>query len=198
MFSSDRPRSRAHADAAPAVAAWAPDDLLGGDAFVPAVPDASAAAGAMELFPDFAADFEGSVVQPLLAGDDGKKVGGDPVQLARFRAVLEKDRPGKDVAERLHLGRLVVGALDRRRKQDGNRLLASLASMASELRTSPPSLETELLRASFLVGRRDADAFRKAAEAAEVDGVRLLVRVTGPTPPWSFVGSEPANVGGRR
>lgn len=42
-----------------------------------------------------------AVVQPLLAGDDGKKVAGDPVQLARFRAVLEKDRPGKDVAERL-------------------------------------------------------------------------------------------------
>ena len=42
-----------------------------------------------------------ATVQPLLAGDDGKKVAGDPVQLARFRAVYEKDRPGKDVAERL-------------------------------------------------------------------------------------------------
>ena len=42
-----------------------------------------------------------ATVQPLLAGDDGKKVAGDPVQLARFRAVYEKDRPGKDVAERM-------------------------------------------------------------------------------------------------
>ena len=42
-----------------------------------------------------------ATVQPLLAGDDGKKVAGDPVQLARFRAVYEKDRPGKDVAERI-------------------------------------------------------------------------------------------------
>ena len=42
-----------------------------------------------------------ATVQPLLAGDDGKKVAGDPVQLARFRAVHEKDRPGKDVAERM-------------------------------------------------------------------------------------------------
>ena len=40
-------------------------------------------------------------MQPLMAGDDGKKVAGDPVQLARFRAVYEKDRPGKDVAERM-------------------------------------------------------------------------------------------------
>lgn len=42
-----------------------------------------------------------ATVQSLLAGDDGKKVAGDPVQLARFRAVYEKDRPGKDVAERM-------------------------------------------------------------------------------------------------
>ena len=42
-----------------------------------------------------------ATVQPLLSGDDGKKVAGDPVQLARFRAVYEKDRPGKDVAERM-------------------------------------------------------------------------------------------------
>ncbi len=42
-----------------------------------------------------------ATVQPLLAGDDGKKVAGDPIQLARFRAVYEKDRPGKDVAERM-------------------------------------------------------------------------------------------------
>jgi hypothetical protein len=42
-----------------------------------------------------------AVVQSLLGGDDGKKVAGDPVQLARFRAVLEKDRPGRDLVERL-------------------------------------------------------------------------------------------------
>lgn len=42
-----------------------------------------------------------AAVQPLLANDDGKRVAGDPVQLTRFRAVLEKDRPGKDLAERL-------------------------------------------------------------------------------------------------
>ncbi len=42
-----------------------------------------------------------ATVQPLLAGDDGKKVAGDPIQIARFRAVYEKDRAGKDVAERL-------------------------------------------------------------------------------------------------
>ena len=41
------------------------------------------------------------MTMPLMAGDDGKKVAGDPVQLARFRAVYEKDRPGKDVAERM-------------------------------------------------------------------------------------------------
>jgi hypothetical protein len=42
-----------------------------------------------------------ATVQPLLANDDGKKVAGDPVQLARFRAVIEKDRAGKDVADRV-------------------------------------------------------------------------------------------------
>lgn len=42
-----------------------------------------------------------ATVQPLLANDDGKKVAGDPVQLGRFRAVYEKDRPGKDAAERM-------------------------------------------------------------------------------------------------
>ena len=42
-----------------------------------------------------------ATVQPLVANDDGKKVAGDPVQIARFRAVYEKDRAGKDVAERL-------------------------------------------------------------------------------------------------
>ena len=46
------------------------------------------------------ATFE-ATVQPLLGSDDGKKVAGDPIQLARFRAVADKDRPGKDAVERL-------------------------------------------------------------------------------------------------
>ncbi len=41
-----------------------------------------------------------AVLQPLLNGDDGKKVAGHPAQLTRFRAVLEKDRPAKEGAER--------------------------------------------------------------------------------------------------
>jgi len=101
--------------------------------------------------------------------------------------------------EQLQLGRLVVGALEQRRRRDARRLLETLAPMATDVRTSEPSIQIEVLRASFLVNRWEAAGFREAAESAEADGVQLLTRVTGPVPPWSFVGDDAAvPAGGRR
>lgn len=93
MFSSDRSRPGAVPPASPS--AWTPDDLLGGDALVPMSPDAAATAGAMDLFPDFAVDFEGSVIQPLLV-EANERVA--PRDFARALAEREAERLAAEAA----------------------------------------------------------------------------------------------------
>jgi hypothetical protein len=47
----------------------------------------------------------------------------------------------------------------------------------------------EILRAAYLVGRDDADAFMAEVDALDQVGADLSVEVTGPWPPYSFVNS---------
>jgi hypothetical protein len=105
---------------------------------------------------------------------------------------------GAVTAQRLQLGRLVVGALDRRRQEDAPRFAQPLVAMATDVRNAPSAVETEVMRASFLVDRARVDEFRRTAENSEPDGVHLLVTVTGPLPPWSFVGRSRGEETSRR
>jgi hypothetical protein len=114
------------------------------------------------------------------------------------RRLSEATRGRATTAERLQLGRLVVGALERRRQRDAPRLTRLLLPLASDVRAAPSLLETEVVRASFLVRRERVDRFRQVAEGADADGVRMLVVVTGPIPPWSFVDAAEATAPGRR
>lgn len=110
----------------------------------------------------------------------------------------EATRTRATTAERLRLGRMVVGALEERRAVEAPRLLRALSALASDVRSSATAVQTEMLRASFLVARGDVDRFRDAAESARVGEVPLIVRVTGPAAPWSFVGVEGAAPARRR
>ncbi|MEO2088843.1 MAG: hypothetical protein ABGY75_05010, partial [Gemmataceae bacterium] len=104
-----------------------------------------------------------ATVQPLLGNDDGKKVAGDPVQLARFRAVVEKDRAGKGVAERLRTAATELAAPVR-------------ASQANAKDASNPSdlVTTELDRlATQLAGlKRLWEQDRRTVEAVVTDAKR--------------------------
>lgn len=104
-----------------------------------------------------------ATVQPLLANDDGKKVAGDPVQLARFRAVIEKDRAGKDAADRM-------------RRAAGELVVPVRASQANAKDASAPSDQVagELDRlATQLAGlKRVWEQDRRTVEAVVADAKR--------------------------
>lgn len=104
-----------------------------------------------------------ATVQPLLANDDGKKVAGDPVQLGRFRAVYEKDRPGKDAADRM-------------RRAAGDLVAPVRASQANAKDASAPSDQVagELDRlATQLAGlKRVWEQDRRTVEAVVADAKR--------------------------
>jgi hypothetical protein len=104
-----------------------------------------------------------AVVQPLLRGDDGKKVAGAPAQVARFRTVFGKDRPAKEVVER---GRRVAESL-----------IAPLrASLDNPNDGSNPGVEiwTELdrLRAELTSAKRAWAQDRRTIEAIVADARR--------------------------
>ena len=104
-----------------------------------------------------------ATVQPLLANDDGKKVAGDPVQLARFRAVVEKDRAGKDVAERLRAAATELAAPVR-----ASHANAKDASNPSDLVTA----ELDRLATQLAGLKRVWEQDRRTVEAVVADAKR--------------------------
>lgn len=57
--------------------------------------------------------------------------------------------------------------------------------------TSGPEVQGCVLNTSFLVGRGDSEAFRKAAERfAHTHRDRVELRLSGPLPCYSFVAAE--------
>lgn len=95
--------------------------------------------------------------------------------------------------ERIRLGELVAGALERRREVDAAELLSALEPFSLAVRTADPAHERVALSASFLVaraGQADFDQVLEGLAAARVG--RMRFRCAGPLPPHSFVDLQAA------
>ncbi|MEV7140158.1 GvpL/GvpF family gas vesicle protein [Streptomyces tauricus] len=108
-------------------------------------------------------------------------------QVRRLRDEVRR-RPGYEAS--LRLGQAVAAALESRAAEAGRRALGELAPRARAV-TSGPEVQGCVLNTSFLVGRGDSEAFRKAAERfAHTHRDRVELRLSGPLPCYSFVAAE--------
>ena len=93
--------------------------------------------------------------------------------------------------ERIRLGELVAAAVDARRDADAGAILDAVRPLADAYVPGEPMHERMVVNAAFLVRRDrlaefDAGVERVSAERAE----RMQFKLTGPLPPFSFVGAE--------
>ncbi len=93
--------------------------------------------------------------------------------------------------ERIRLGELVADAVDARRNADANAILDALRPRADAFVPGEPIHERMVVNVAFLV-RRDALAeFDAAVEQVSAERAeRMQFKLTGPLPPFSFVGAE--------
>ena len=95
--------------------------------------------------------------------------------------------------DRIQLGELVSGEVDRARERDGAMLLGRLEPLAVAARREPPSTPDCAVNAAFLVERGRVEEFSGAVAklAVEVEE-RMRLRYVGPLPPYSFTEEEAA------
>jgi hypothetical protein len=114
-------------------------------------------------------------------------VASDP-QIAELRQAIQGRDPDGTYYERIRLGELVAGAVERIREADEESLLSALRQVSLEQNVSPPAHERVVLNAAFLLDETRATEFDDVLEAiAEGQSGRLRFRYTGPLPPHSFV-----------
>jgi hypothetical protein len=90
--------------------------------------------------------------------------------------------------DRVRLGEMIAGALERRREHDGQALLESLAPAAEAVVRKPPARQEDVVDAAFLVAREHRDRFEHAVrEAGAAHADRVTLRLIGPLPPYDFV-----------
>ncbi|HEX5495439.1 MAG TPA: GvpL/GvpF family gas vesicle protein [Mycobacteriales bacterium] len=114
-------------------------------------------------------------------------------EVARDEPVVRRlaERDVNSYHGRLALGEAVACALRERQHADAHQILETLAPLAVRTAVGPQTTGT-VLNAGFLVERADTEMFAGAVEAlGRRMGSRVLLRCTGPQPPYSFVPDEP-------
>jgi len=90
---------------------------------------------------------------------------------------------------RMQLGELVAAALGSARERDGQIILERIAAKAADVVVDDAG--NDVLKASFLVAPKDAEAFdREIERVAEEQAPRLQIEVVGPLPPSAFATVE--------
>jgi Gas vesicle synthesis protein GvpL/GvpF len=109
-------------------------------------------------------------------------------EIARLRESLQGQPEDATYYERIRLGEMVSEAVEARRNEDSERILARLSPLARAVERGEPMHERMAVNASFLVEQAQLQAFDEAVDAlgAEQAG-RIRFKYTGPLPPHSFV-----------
>jgi hypothetical protein len=95
--------------------------------------------------------------------------------------------------DRIKLGELVAGEMERARERDTALVLERLGPLAVATRAEAPSAPDGAVNAAFLVERTRVDEFSRAVAALESEvGERMKLRYVGPLPPYSFTEEEEA------
>ena len=109
--------------------------------------------------------------------------------IARLRERVRDVPEAAAYYERIELGRLVAGEVERARERDTGRVLARLGPLAVAASSEPPATIDGAVNTAFLVERERIDDFSQAVGelGRELEG-RVRLRYVGPLPPYSFTG----------
>lgn len=109
-------------------------------------------------------------------------------EIARAREEMRGKPDDATYFERINLGEMVAGAVERKRESDANEILDQLAPVADAVVVSEPSHERIAVAAAFLVDRTRRDEFDAALDrVAAAQSGRIRFKSVGPLPPHSFV-----------
>jgi hypothetical protein len=187
--------------------AWVSERALAHEAMVEHFAGAPALVP-MKLFTLFASDERAAAhvagelphLHTVLDRVAGREEWGVRVRLVPARAGAEAgaERPepaasGRDFLARKQRQRDAARRAPAEAKAAAEEAFRTLAARAADARGREPEAGTSLvLDAAFLVPRRDREPFQQAvAEAArELAGARCELTLTGPWPPYNFVGEE--------
>lgn len=116
------------------------------------------------------------------------EIAGADATIRALRDDLAGQDPAAVYAQRIELGELVAGAIERMRDGEAQWLLAALRPLAREVELNPPQMDMMALNAAFLVAREAVAEFEARVAALRQDQwQRLIVKLVGPLPPYSFV-----------
>jgi hypothetical protein len=113
--------------------------------------------------------------------------------IARLRERVRALPEAASYYDRIRLGEMIAGAVERAREADTMRVLQRLEPLAVATSREAPSSVNSAIDAAFLVERDRIEAFSKGVGELERElGDRVRLRYVGPLPPYSF--AEEANV----
>ena len=117
----------------------------------------------------------------------------DSPAVAQLRERVRQRPKAATYYERIELGELVAGEVERSRERDSATVIGRLEPLAVAARREPPGTPDAAVNAAFLVERARVDEFSEAVArlADEVEG-RMRVRYIGPLPPYSFTEEQEA------
>jgi hypothetical protein len=138
------------------------------------------------------ADFAGKVEIRIRAVYDEESLMQDVVrgnpEIASLRDAVRAGSDDATYYERIRLGELVAGAVERRRQRDAEAIVDALASAALAVEVGELTHERLVVQASFLVDRDHLPRFDQLVdEIAGSYGGGIRFKYTGPLPPHSFV-----------
>jgi hypothetical protein len=120
-----------------------------------------------------------------------REVVGEDASIAALRERVRSRPPAATHFERIRLGELVANAVDARRSADSRAILDELHSSADAYVSGEVLHERMVVNASFLVRRDKLPGFDATVERVSADRAeRMHFKLTGPLPPFSFVGGE--------
>lgn len=89
--------------------------------------------------------------------------------------------------DRLRVGDLVKTAMDRKRQREAKKLLSPFRPIAERIRENRIIMDRMVLNAAFLVEReREGNCDEAVRKLDEELGERMVLKYTGPTPPFNF------------
>ncbi|MFC5993259.1 GvpL/GvpF family gas vesicle protein [Pseudonocardia hispaniensis] len=190
------------------------DDLVAHESVLDAV---AATAGVLPLRFPAVVDEQGVVAELLephhdhfveiLAGLEGRTqftLKGRYEQDAVLREILEEDSQIRELHEtvrelpedaayydRVRLGELIVGELERRRQDDAVAMVERLRPTVDDVVANQPANPDDVINAAFLVERARQREFEDAVEdLGREQAGRMRLRLLGPLAPYDFVPRE--------
>ena len=110
-------------------------------------------------------------------------------EIARLRERVRGVPEAAAYYDKIQLGQLVAGEVERARERDTENVLARLEPLAVAASREPAATADAALNASILVERARIDEFSEAVGelGRDLEG-RVRLRYVGPLPPYSFTG----------